>query len=155
MNNPGCATDIAMRLAAIAVLGTLAAGLAACSGSQPEGIPEPRAGLACIDDSKHCIEQRQSTLHSMVGDRDRKWVREPASPQAYASGVRLFAFKTKKKDLSCDELAVGKREADAGPGVLRGSGGSGMSPAQVSRGVMLAGEVGKELSNEMKRRCKA
>ena len=91
----------------------------------------------------------------MVGDKDRKWVREPASPQAYASGVRLFAFKSRKKDLSCDELAVGRREADAGPGVLRGSGGSGLSPAQVSRGVMLSSEVSKELSNEMQRRCKA
>lgn len=155
MNDLGSAAWFAKRAAAVAVLGAVAAGLVACSGSQPEAIAEPRAGLACIDDSKHCIDQRQSTLHSMVGDRDRKWVREPASPQAYASGVRLFAFKTKKKELSCDELAVGKREADAGPGVLRGSGGSGMSPAQVSRGVMLAGEVSKEFANEMKRRCKA
>ena len=83
-----------------------------------------------------------------------KWVKEPASPQAYASGVRLFAFKTRKKDLTCDELSAGKREADAGPGVLRGAGSSGLSPAQVSRGVMLAGEVARELSNEMRRRCK-
>ncbi len=151
----GCAAGSARRIVTIAALGVVAVGLGACSGSQPEAISEPRAGLACIDDSKHCIDQRQSTLHSMVGDRDRKWVRESASPHAYASGVRLFAFKTKKKDLSCEELAVGRREADAGPGVLRGAGGSGMTPAQVSRGVMLAGEVSKELSNEMKRRCKA
>lgn len=151
MNDFARAAEFAKRVVAVAAV---AAGLVACSGAQPEGNSEPRAGLACIDDSKHCIDQRQSTLHSMVGDRDRKWVRESASPHAYASGVRLFAFKTKKKDLSCDELAVGKREADAGPSVLRGSGGAGMSPAQVSRGVMLAGEVSKELANEMKRRCK-
>ena len=143
------------RMAVAALLVGLGLGLSACSGSQSDVTPEPRAGLGCVDDSKHCIDQRQSALRSMVGDKDRKWVREPASPQAYASGVRLFAFKTKKKDLTCDELAAGKREADAGPGVLRSSGGSRMSPAQVSRGVMLAGEVSKELSNEIKRRCKA
>lgn len=136
------------------MLAGIVTGLTACSGSQPESMPEPRAGLACVDDSRHCIEQRQSTLHAMVGDRERKWVREPASPQAYASGVRLFAFKSRKKDLTCDELSAGKREADAGPGALRGAGGSGLSPAQVSRGVMLAGEVSRELANEMKRRCK-
>lgn len=143
------------RVAVLAVLAGLAAGLAACSGSQPDANVETRAGLSCVDDSRHCIDQRQTALRSMVGDKDRKWVREPASPQAYASGVRLFAFKSRKKDLSCDELAVGRREADAGPGVLRGSGGSGLSPAQVSRGVMLSSEVSKELSNEMQRRCKA
>ena len=91
----------------------------------------------------------------MMSDRERRWVREPANPQAYASGVRLFAFKSRKKDLNCDELSAGKREAEAGPGVLRGAGGSGLSPAQISRGVMLANEVSKELSNEMRRRCKA
>ncbi len=138
---------------ATAVGASLAIG--ACSQSQPESLPETRAGLGCVDDSKHCIDQRQSTLKSMMADTDRKWVREGATPQAYASGVRLFAFKSRKKDLSCDELAVGKREAEAGPGVLRGAGGGGLSPAQVSRGVMLAGEVGKELGVEMKRRCRA
>ena len=145
----------ARRRALSALLAGLCLSLAACSGSQPDTTPEPRAGLGCVDDSKHCIDQRQTVLRSMVGDKDRKWVREPASPQAYASGVRLFAFKTRKKDLTCDELAAGRREADAGPGILRGSGGSGLSPAQVSRGVMLAGEVSKELSSEMKRRCRA
>ena len=154
MTDLGCAASVAMRARVAFVFAGLAAGLTACSGSQPESVSEPRAGLACVDDSRHCIEQRQSTLHAMVGDRERKWVKEPASPQAYASGVRLFAFKTRKKDLTCDELSVGKREADAGPGVLRGAGSSGLSPAQVSRGVMLAGEVARELSNEMRRRCK-
>ncbi len=139
--------------AAAATLGLV--GLGACSGAQQEQLPEQRAGLGCVDDSKQCIDQRQSTLKSMMSDRDRKWVREAPTPQAYASGVRLFAFKSRKKDLTCDELAVGKREADAGPGALRGPGGTGLSPAQVSRGVMLAGEVGKELSVELQRRCRA
>ena len=141
----------AARVAALAAL----AALGACSGSQPETTPETRAGLGCVDDSKHCIDQRQTALRAMVGDKDRKWIREPASPQAYASGVRLFAYKSRKKDLNCEELAVGRREADAGAGVLRGPGGSGLSPAQVSRGVMLSGEVAKELASEMGRRCRA
>jgi hypothetical protein len=132
----------------------IAAGVAACSGGQTEIVPEPRAGLACVDDSRQCIDQRQAVLRGMMADRERRWVREPASPQAYASGVRLFAYKGRKKELTCDELALGRREADAAPNVLRGAGGA-LTPAQVSRSAMLAAEVSRELGVEMKRRCKA
>ena len=147
--------SLGCRIGAVAV--TLAATLAlgACGGGSVEPVTETRAGLACVDDSRQCIDQRGAALKSMLADRERRWVREPATPEAYASGVRLFAFKGRKQDLTCDELAQGKREADAGPGVLRGAGASRLSPAQVSRGAMLSGEVSKELGQEMKRRCRA
>ncbi len=49
----------------------------------------------------------------MVDDKNRAWVKEPPTPEAFllrsCGGVRLFALKTKKKELSCDELAHGKR----------------------------------------------
>jgi hypothetical protein len=112
-----------------------ALGLAACAGSGG-GPTIGQAGMAC------------------VADPGRDWVKEPPSAHAYASGVRLFAFKTKKKELSCDELAMGRKEADAAPGVLRSPGNGGLTPAQVSRGVMFAAEVSRELGNEMGRRCK-
>ena len=111
--------------------------------------------LRCVDDSVACVAQRQSVLRSMTADRERRWVREPASADAYAGGVRLFAFKTKKQELSCGELAAGRREADAGPGVLRGPSGRHLTPAQISRGAMLATEVSRELQGEMRRRCPA
>lgn len=117
--------------------------------------PPPAQGLACVDDSQRCIDQRMASLKGLMSDRDRRWIREPATPQAYASGVRLFAYKGRKKELTCEELAIGKREADAGPGILRGPNGSGLSPAQISRGTMLSGEVAKELAMESRRRCKA
>ena len=124
-----------------------------CASSAPPEIATPRAGLGCVDDSFECISQRKATLQAMVGDPARKWVKEPPSPAAYASGVRLFAFKNKKKDLSCEELAHGRKEADAAPAALR-SNGTGLTPAQVSRGAMLAHDVGRELGNEYNRRCK-
>src|ERR1700674_3713298 len=58
----------------------------ACSGFGPD---DPRAGLSCVDDSKECVDQRQTTLKAMLADQDRKWVKETANPQAHASGVRL------------------------------------------------------------------
>jgi hypothetical protein len=136
-----------------AVLALAALLLAACS---KEGPPEIGGkGLSCVDDSQHCIAERGGALNNLMADKQRGWVRQPAPAAAYASGVRLFAFKQKKRELSCDELSTGRREADAGPGVLRGPDGRGLTTAQVARGVMLAQEVSRELSIEQKRRCKA
>jgi hypothetical protein len=123
----------------------------ACSGF---GVDDPRAGLTCVDDSPECVDRRQATLKSMLDDQDRKWVKEPSNAQAHASGVRLFAFRSRKKELSCEELAAGRREADSVPKVLKGS--KDLSPSQISRATLFAAEVSKELAVEMRsRRCKA
>src|SRR6266704_2686098 len=139
------------RRAIAAALVGLGIAASACSGLDDE-----RAGLSCIDDSPDCVSQRQATLKSMLAYEDRKWVKEPTTPQAHASGVRLFAFRSRKKELSCEELAVGRREADSVPKALKGPEGKSMSPGQVARANMFAAEVGKELAAEMRaRRCKA
>jgi len=138
--------------AATALCCSLAAALTGCSvGTGIE--TDARAGLSCVDDSPQCISRRQTTLRHLVEDKDRVWVKEPATTEAYASGVRLFAYKKQKAVLSCDELAHGKREAEAARSALK-NGASNLTPAQVSRGTMLAAEVAKELQMEMGRRCK-
>ena len=127
--------------------------LAGCSGSQDTISQSPQLGLRCVDDSAHCISQREKVFDGYMADKSRAWVKQPAEPHAYASGVRLFALSKRRKELSCDELSHGKQEADGAPVALRGPGGAGLTPAQVSRAVMLAGDVGRELSKEMSRRC--
>lgn len=127
--------------------------LGACSGGGNDA--NPLAGLNCVDDSQHCIGERQGALKTMLADKDKRWIREAPTPASYASGVRLFAFKSRKAHLSCEELAIGKREADGAGTVLRGPGGAGLSPAQISRGAMLGTEVAKELGGELRRRCRA
>ncbi|MBO0763277.1 MAG: hypothetical protein J2P50_01595 [Hyphomicrobiaceae bacterium] len=118
------------------------------------GIDDTRAGLTCINDSLECIAQRQATLKAMLADKERKWVSEPATPQTHANGVRLFAFRSAKAELTCEELLRGRREAEAAPRVLRDQ--HGLSPAQVSRAALLAAEVRRELAAEMnRRRCRA
>lgn len=92
--------------AAVAV----ATGLSGCAANNAS-IPELRAGLVCVDDSVDCISKRQATLRSLVNDGDHSWIKEPATPEAYASGVRLFAFKTKRR--SC--LATNSHMAAARP----------------------------------------
>jgi len=142
-----------MRGIAPTVIGSLAFLATACSGLDPL---DTKAGLSCVDDSQQCVEQRQVALKALLADKDRTWVKEPATPQAHASGVRLFAFRSRKKDLTCEELALARREADGAPKSLRGPDGKGLSPAQISRAAMFAAEVSKELTVEMRaRRCKA
>ena len=140
----------ARRRGIAAALGAIGLWLSACAGISLDD----RAGLACIDDSPECVERRGETLKSMLADKDKRWVKEPATPQAHASGVRLFAFRSKKAELSCDELVLARKEAEAAPKALKGQ--QGLSPAQISRASLFAAEVGKELAAESKkRRCRA
>ena len=131
----------------------LALGLSACAGNNTPQIVHGK-GMSCLDDSPNCIAERKTALRHIVTRSDRHWVREPATVHSYASCVRLFAFKTKKKELSCDELKIGRHEADGAARVLRGPEGRSLSPAQISRGVMLGEEVSRELSREQARRCR-
>ncbi len=105
--------------------------LPGCAGSPPPEIGH-QAGLNCVDDSFDCITKRKQTLNALVADDKRAWVKQPPTPEAYASGVRLFAYKKKKKELSCDELEHGRKEAEAAPQSLK-SAGNLLTPAQVSR----------------------
>jgi hypothetical protein len=131
----------------------LALPVAACSGL---GVEDTKAGFSCVDDSPECVGQRQTALNALLTTQDRSWIKEPATPQAHASGVRLFALRARKAELCCDELAHGRREAEGAPKALKGASGQGLTPAQISRASMFATEVSKELSAEMRRRrCKA
>ncbi len=142
-----CGIAKTMAAAAVACLPLLA-----CSGFGTD----TSAGLTCLDDSTECLERRQVTLNAYLTDPDRKWIAEPPSAQANASGVRLFAFRSRKKELSCEELAHGRREADSVAKSLHGPDGKEFSPALVARATLFASEVSKELSAEMRaRRCKA
>lgn len=131
----------------------LTLGLGACAAGEPPQVLSASPGLRCVDDSPACVAQRQSTLKAMVGDPSRGWIKDRPDAAAYASGVRLFAYKNKKKELTCPELQAGRQEADGASAALRAT-GTGLTPAQISRGVMLAGEVGRELGNEYQRRCR-
>lgn len=141
-----------LRCIALGASAGLAALLAACASS-PSGIEITRSGLTCLDDSQECIGRRQAALSQLQSDPHRAWMKESPTPEAYASGVRLFAMKTHKHELSCEELVRGKTEADQAPGAIRAL-GSRITGAQASRSMMLAGEVGRELTAEFGRRCR-
>ncbi len=134
----------------------LVATLGACSSMQLETAATEPPRADCVDDSPACVDRRGAALKAMMADKNRTWVREPANAHSYAAGVRLFAFKSRKRELTCEELVHGKREADAAPAALNGPHSGGLTPAQKSRGTMLAAEVSRELATEMRRRgCRA
>lgn len=135
-------------LAALIVAAATGA-IAACSGSSVG----TGSGLTCVDDSPGCVERRQRTLRYLIEDNDRAWIKARPPAEAYASGVRMFAMQKKKRELSCEELKYARAEADRAPGILRGPEGANLTPAQKSRGIMLASEVSRDLAREMKRRC--
>lgn len=136
----------------LVALSVVSGTLPGCAGSTAPEIT-PHAGLNCVDDSFECISKRKQTLNALVADDKRTWVKQPSTPEAYASGVRLFAYKKKKKELSCEELEHGRKEAEAAPASLK-SAGNLLTPAQVSRGRMFAAEVARELSQEIAKRCR-
>jgi len=128
--------------------------LAGCAFSTTEGNVGGTSSYGCLDDSKACVDQRQASLKLLLADRGSAWMRHPATAEDYASGVRMFAYKSRKKELACPDLARGRSEADAaGPALMVAS--SRLSPAQISRAKMFASEVSRELTAEARRRCKA
>lgn len=135
------------------ILGGLVSALTGCALSGP-AVTSPTAGLACVDDSSDCIRKRQRTLQYLLNEPDNTWIRQAPTASAYASGVRLFAFKSKKGELTCPELKRGLNEAGNANKVLRGANAQGLTPAQVSRGKMLAAEVARDLKREHRRRCR-
>lgn len=132
------------------LLASLAVG--GCGGNDA-ALGDPALGLKCVDDSNVCISQRKMVYDSYMADSSHAWVKQPAGPHEYASGVRLMAFSKKRKELTCAELAHGKEEADRGPNVLMGGSYLGLTSTQVARGAMLSREVSKELAREIARRC--
>lgn len=138
------------KVAMALVLASFAVG--GCAGNEA-ALGDPALGLKCVDDSNVCISQRKMVFDSYMADSSHAWVKQPAGPHEYASGVRLMALSKKRKELTCAELALGKAEADHGPTSLSGGAYIGLTSGQVARGAMLAREVSRELAREIARRC--
>lgn len=122
-----------------------------CASGELNTEQKVAAGLSCVDDSSACISRRGMALDALTSDPTRKWIQQPASANAYASGVRMFALRRQKSALTCAELKRGKREADNAKVVL--TTGAGLSTAQVARAKLLSQDVSRELAREIKRRC--
>jgi hypothetical protein len=91
-------------------------------------------------------------LKGMTADPDRRWIRQPESPAAQASGVRLFAYAALRKKLTCEELALALAEIKRTGDVFQGS-VPGVRPENAASVTALNARVGEELRTESARRC--
>lgn len=127
---------------------------AACGGMEDD-----RAGLACVDDSKDYMDEAPGDARAACSPTRKKPAVKDTRDSASACFGRSLAspYRTQKKDLNCDELAAGRREADSRMARAAGPDAKGLSPLGVPRASMFAAEVSKELTAEEcgARRCKA
>ena len=98
-------------------------------------------GESCSTTEK-CAEQ----LRKMIKDPKRDWIGRPQSPEIYANGTRLFAYRALRKKLTCNELKRALEDATATPSLL---------PAQYERVRVLATAVAQELKSEQDKRCRS
>lgn len=142
------------RLVRLMIVAGLAAFAVACSSSEPPVEPANSAA-GCVDDSKACIEKRGVALRTMLADPQRGWVARPETPAAFATGVKLFAYRGRKGEMTCAELAHGREETRAMPQALKPGSVAGMNDSRLAQVRDMSGQVNKELSQEFDRVCKS
>jgi hypothetical protein len=76
----------------------------------------------------------------MVRDPNRDWIGQPQSPDAYANGTRLFAYRALRRNLTCTELKRAREDISATRPLLE--------PARYARTHALMTEVARELNSE-------
>ena len=149
--NPFARLPVA-RLVRLAIVAGLAALTVACSSSEP-AVEPANSATGCVDDSKACIEKRGAALRTMLADPRRGWVARPEAPAAYATGVKLFAYRGKKGEMTCAELAHGREETRTMPQALKPGSVPGMNDSRLAQVRDMSGQVNKELSKEFDRAC--
>jgi hypothetical protein len=91
-------------------------------------------------------------LKALLDDQTRKWIGEPQLPPEHATGVRQFAYRALRTELSCKQLALAIDELAAAKTAFRAS-VPGVAPAQAARVRALDGQVEAELRAERAKRC--
>jgi hypothetical protein len=109
----------------------------------------PQPARSSCDGAAQC----SAMLKTMIDSPDRGWIGQRQSPDAYANGTRLFAYRALRRQLTCGELNLAVNELAAASRALGGS-VSGMTPDQASRTRALCGQVESELAREREGRCR-
>jgi hypothetical protein len=108
-------------------------------GEKPSASPAPSSRCATA-------ETCAAELRRIVKSPKRDWVGQPQTPDAYANGTRLFAYRALRRNLSCKEIerALGEMHA-ARPS---------LEPARYARAQTLMSAVAAELAAEHGKRCR-
>jgi len=93
-------------------------------------------------------------LRALVENSDRSWMRRAETPAEVLTGVRIFAYRALRAQLTCGELGVALAQLAGVPTKLR-TPPPGSRPQEVASATRLAAEVHEELSAERETRCVA
>lgn len=102
---------------------------------------------AAAADTCSSADKCAAELKKMVKDPKRDWIGQPQSPDAYANGTRLFAYRALRKTLTCNELKRALEDINAARPSLE--------PTRYARALTLMTEVARELDAERGKRCRA
>jgi hypothetical protein len=105
-----------------------------------------RSGCGSADQCRH-------TLKTMIDSPDRGWIGQRQTPDVYANGTRLFAYRALRRQLTCGELSAAVEELSAASRSLGGT-VAGMSSEQQTRTRALCSQVEGELAKEREGRCR-
>jgi hypothetical protein len=139
---------LTVRTSTIATLLLLSGCTAAGGLNLPFSDAGAKATAAPAEDA--CGTPKDCAVHlkKLVNNPNRDWIGQPQSPDAYANGTRLFAYRVLRKRLTCDELQRAVEDTKAASFSL-----FSLQEARYERARPLVAQVTKELSAEQTKRC--
>jgi hypothetical protein len=93
-----------------------------------------------------------AVLRAMLADPTQSWMVRAPTPEEFANGTRLFAYRALKSTLECGKLRFANAELDWAVDTFK-SGAEKIDPAHRARVAALAEAVRAEIAAEIKRRC--
>ena len=114
--------------------------------AQPRALVE--SDLANCGQGVDCL----AVLQTMIADPTQSWMVRAPTPEEFANGTRLFAYRALKSTLECGKLRFASAELDWAIDTFHGS-PEGVDVAHRARVAALAEDVHGELQDEIKRRC--
>lgn len=128
---------------------TASARLTGASAPNAERPQSTSAKYPSCEKPEKCIDR----LRALVGSSDRRWVKQPEEPAAFANGVRMFAYMALQKKLTCDELTAALLETENAEKAFRGT-VPGVRPMQVVAARRLSVRIARDLRAEAAARCR-
>jgi hypothetical protein len=125
--------------------------LSGCAASDGWKFPFSSSGVeapAAPPEADPCATPKDCALHlkKLVSDPKRDWIGQPQSADAYANGIRLFAYRLLRKKLTCNELQRALEDTKAATLSLQ--------EPRYDRARTLVADVSRELNTEQAKRCR-
>jgi hypothetical protein len=121
-----------------------------CAGSDgftfPFSDPDQKAQATSFADACGTPQDCAAHLKKLVSDPKREWIGVPQSPEGYADGTRLFAYRSLRKKLNCNELQRAVEDTKAATVSLQ--------EPRYARVRILVSDVARELNAEQAKRCR-